>query len=490
MIAPQAIVILIGVYFTFLLVVSWITGRKADNASFFIGNRRSPWYIVAVGMIGASISGVTFISVPGWVVDSNFSYMAMVFGFLFGYAFIAEVLLPIYYKLQLTSIYTYLDVRFGKNSYKTGSVFFLISRTIGSAFRLYLTAKVLQLIVFDALHVPFIITVTGFVALIWFYTRKGGIRTVIWTDTFQAIIMLTTVVTTFILISKSLDFNLGEAIKAIKDHEMSRLVFLDDLRDKKHFVKQFLSGVFITIVMTGLDQGMMQKNISCRSLKEAKKNVYTYSSMFVPINLLFLSLGVMLVMYAAKHGITIPASRDDLFPLIVTSGGLGPVLIILFITGLIAAAYSSSDSCLTALTTSFTFDILGAGNKEAKALSKTRQRVHVMFAFILIGVIMIFRQINNPSIISAIYMVAGYTYGPLLGLYFFGLFTHRRVIDKAVPFVAVASPLIVLFLDLNAEKWLGGYQVGYELLIINGLITFFGLFIFSNRAQKSSLLVK
>lgn len=484
MIAPQVIVILIGVYFTFLLVVSWLTGRKADNASFFIGNRRSPWYIVAIGMIGASISGVTFISVPGWVVDSNFSYMAMVLGFLFGYAFIAEVLLPMYYKLQLTSIYTYLGVRFGQNSYKTGSAFFLISRTIGSAFRLYLTAKVLQLVVFDALHIPFIVTVTGFVALIWLYTRKGGIRTVIWTDTFQAVIMLTTVVATFILISKALNFSFGQAVKAIHDHDMSKMVFLDDIRDKRHFIKQFFSGIFITIVMTGLDQGMMQKNISCRSLKEAKKNVYTYSSMFVPINLLFLSLGVMLVMYANSKGIAIPASRDDLFPLIVTSGGLGPVIIILFITGLIAAAYSSSDSCLTALTTSFTFDILGAGNKEAKALSRTRQKVHIMFALILIGVIMIFRQINNPSIISAIYTVAGYTYGPLLGLYSFGLFTRRKVIDRAVPFVCVASPLIVLFLNMNADKWLGGYQIGYELLIVNGLITFLGLLAFSRKAEK------
>jgi len=289
-------------------------------------------------------------------------------------------------------------------------------------------------------------------------------------------------VTTFILISRSLDLGFGEAVRAIKDHDMSKLVFLDDIRDKKHFIKQFLSGVFITIVMTGLDQGMMQKNISCKTLKEAKKNIYTYSTMFVPINLLFLSLGIMLVMYAAKNGIAIPASRDDLFPLIVTSGGLGPIVVILFITGLIAAAYSSSDSCLTALTTSFTFDILGAGNKEAKVLSKTRQWVHIMFALILIGVIMIFRQINNPSIISAIYMVAGYTYGPLLGLYSFGLFTHRRVTDKAVPYIAIASPLIVLLLDLNAEKWLGGYQLGYELLIINGLITFLGMLIFSKRS--------
>ncbi|HPT11187.1 MAG TPA: sodium:solute symporter [Bacteroidales bacterium] len=483
MIAPQIIIVFIALYFGFLFLVSHITGRKADNASFFIGNRRSPWYIVSIGMIGASISGVTFISVPGWVVDSNFSYMAMVVGFVFGYAFIAEVLLPMFYKLELTSIYTYLDVRFGPRSYKTGSAFFLISRTIGSAFRLYLTTKVLQLVVFDALHVPFWVTVTGFVALIWFYTRKGGIKTVIWTDTFQAIIMLATVITTFVLISKALDFSFGEAVKAIQKHDMSRLIFFDDIRDKRHFIKQFISGIVITVTMTGLDQGMMQKNLSCRSIRDAKKNVYMYGSMFVPINLLFLSLGVMLVMYANKMGIAIPASRDDLFPMIVTQGGLGTFVALLFITGLTAAAYSSSDSCLTALTTSFTFDILGAGNKDPQILSGIRQRVHIMFALLLIGVIMIFRQLNNPSIISSIYTVAGYTYGPLLGMYTFGFFTRRKVVDRAVPFIAVASPIITFIINLVANKFLGGYQVAYEFLLLNGMLTFAGLLIFSHRAE-------
>jgi len=485
MIAPQIIIIFIAFYFTFLFIVSHITGRKADNASFFIGNRRSPWYIVSIGMIGASISGVTFISVPGWVVDSNFSYMAMVVGFVFGYAFIAEILLPMFYKLELTSIYTYLDVRFGPASYKTGSAFFLLSRTVGSAFRLYLTTKVLQLVVFDALHVPFWVTVTGFVALIWFYTRKGGIKTVIWTDTFQAIIMLSTVIVTFILISRALDFSFAEAVKAIRHNEMSRLIFLDDFRDKKYLIKQFISGVVITVTMTGLDQGMMQKNLSCRSIRDAKKNVYLYGSMFVPINLLFLSLGVMLVMYASKTGIAIPASRDDLFPLVVMHGGLGMFVSLLFITGMTAAAYSSSDSCLTALTTSFTFDILGAGNKDPQSLSKIRQKVHIMFAFILIGVIMIFRQLNNPSIISSIYTVAGYTYGPLLGLYTFGFFTKRKVIDKAVPYIAVASPLITFGLNQMANIYLSGYQVAYEFLLINGMLTFGGLLIFSHRATVS-----
>jgi solute:Na+ symporter, SSS family len=484
MISPQIIIVFIALYFAFLFLVSHITSRKADNASFFIGNRRSPWYIVSIGMIGASISGVTFISVPGWVVDSNFSYMAMVFGFVFGYAFIAEVLLPMFYRLELTSIYTYLDVRFGPASYKTGSAFFLLSRTIGSAFRLYLTTKVLQIVVFDALHVPFWVTVTGFVALIWFYTRKGGIKTVIWTDTFQAIIMLTTVVTTFVMISKAMDFSFGEAVKAIRGNEMSRMFFFDDIRDKRYFIKQFISGMVITVTMTGLDQGMMQKNLSCRSIKDAKKNIYLYGSMFVPINLLFLSLGVMLVMYASKIGFAIPASRDDLFPLIVTQGGLGTFVSLLFITGLTAAAYSSSDSCLTALTTSFTFDILGAGNKDAGTLSRTRQWSHIMFALILIGVIMIFRQLNNPSIISSIYTVAGYTYGPLLGLYTFGFFTHRKVIDRAVPYIAVVSPVITFLLNLMAKKYLGGYQVAYEFLLINGIITFMGLLLFSRRASK------
>lgn len=485
MIAPKIIVLLIAFYFTFLYVVSRITSRRADNASFFIGNRRSPWYIVSIGMIGASISGVTFVSVPGWVIDSNFSYMAMVFGYFFGYIFIAEVLLPMFYKLQLTSIYTYLGVRLGEKSYKTGAWFFLVSRTIGSAFRLYLTTKVLQLIVFNALGVPYWLTVSCFVALIWLYTRKGGIKTVIWTDTFQALIMLATVVATFIVICRALDFSFGEAVKVISDHEMSQMIFFDDIRDKKHFIKQFISGVLITVTMTGLDQGMMQKNLSCRSIKDAKKNMYVYGSMFIPINLLFMSLGVMLVIFAQKNGIAIPGIRDDLFPLIATGGSLSPIVAILFVTGMIACAYSSSDSCLTALTTSFTFDILGAGNKEAGALSKIRERVHIMFALVLIGVIMIFRQINNPSVISAIFTVAGYTYGPLLGLYMFGFFTKRSVIDKAVPYICLSSPIITFFMNMLAEKYLGGYEVAYEFLLINGLITFTGLFLWSRRASKT-----
>jgi len=485
MIAPLTIVLLIVVYFTLLFLVARITSRKADNASFFIGNRKSPWYVVSIGMIGASISGVTFISVPGWVVDSNFSYMAMVLGYFFGYIFIAEVLLPMFYKLQLTSIYTYLGMRFGDNSYKTGAWFFLLSRTIGSAFRLYLTTKVLQLIVFNALGVPYWLTVTAFVTFIWLYTRKGGIKTVIWTDTFQAIIMLSTVIATFVVICKTMDFTFATAVKAISDHQMSQILFLDDIRDKRHFIKQFISGVVITIAMTGLDQGMMQKNLSCRSIKDAKKNVWVYGSMFIPINLLFMSLGVMLVIFANRNGIAIPATRDELFPLIATGGYLNPIVAILFITGMIAAAYSSSDSCLTALTTSFTYDILGAGNKDAGMLSKIRQRVHILFALILIGVIMFFSTIDNPSVVDKIFTVAGYTYGPLLGLYMFGFFTKRRVIDKVVPYVAIASPIITFILNILAKKYFGGYQVAYEFLVINGLITFLGLLIFSHRAEKN-----
>jgi len=482
--SPALILAIILLYFSFLLVIGWITSRKADSESFFLGNRRSPWFIVAIGMLGASLSGVTFISVPGWVVDSQMSYMQMVLGFLVGYALIAEVLLPLYYKLRLTSIYTYLEKRFGYYSYKTGALFFLLSRTIGASFRLFLVAVVLQFTVFNAWNIPFVVTVIITLAFIWLYTYKGGIKTIIWTDTLQTIFMLSAVILTVIFIAKSMDLNFESMIATVRDNKLSRIFFFNDFNDERHFVKQFLGGMFITIVMTGLDQDMMQKNLSCRNLKDAKKNMYTYSMAFVPVNLIFLVLGVLLVIYTSFAGMTIPEQSDNLFPLVATRGGLSPLVSMFFILGLIAAAYSSADSALTALTTSFTVDILGKGEEKETILKKVRFRVHIMFSFILMLVILLFRLINDQSVISALYTVAGYTYGPLLGMYSFGLFTRWKVRDKLVPYVAIVSPLLCILINTFSEQLFNGYKFGFELLIVNGLITFFGMILIRQRSSR------
>ncbi len=481
MLSPVTFIIIIVIYFTLLYVVSWVTSKKANSDSFFIGNRRSPWFIVAIGMIGSSISGVTFISVPGWVVDSQFSYMQMVLGYLAGYVVIAEVLLPLYYRLKLTSIYTYLEGRFGTYSYKTGASFFLLSRSIGTAFRLYLMASVLQLVVFDAWNVPFFVTVLVTLALILTYTFKGGIKTIIWTDLLQTIFMLLSVVLTIIVIARAEGFNIGEIFSAVADHEYSRIFFFDDFSSSRHFVKQFLGGMFITIVMTGLDQDMMQKNLSCRSLKDASKNVYLYSASFVPVNLLFLSLGVLLVIYAGIKGIPIPEMRDELYPMIATQGGLGKLIPVFFFLGLIAAAYSTADSALTALTTSFTIDILGTRGKDEGTVVRTRKRVHIGVTLAVMVIILIFREINDQSVISAVFTVAGYTYGPLLGLFAFGLFTKLNVNDKVTPYIAVLSPILTFVINKYSVQLLWGYKFGFELLIMNGLIMFAGLLVFSRR---------
>ncbi len=475
--SPALILLVILLYFSMLVLIGWFTGRKADSESFFIGNRKSPWFIVAIGMLGASLSGVTFVSVPGWVMESQLSYMQMVLGFLVGYTVIAEVLLPLYYKLRLTSIYTYLEKRFGHSSYKTGALFFLLSRTIGASFRLFLVATVLQFTVFDAWKVPFVVTVFITLLLIWLYTFKGGIKTIIWTDTLQTIFMLSAVILTVIYISKSMDLNLGSMIETVRENDLSKIFFFQNFNDERHFLKQFFGGMFITIVMTGLDQDMMQKNLSCRNLRDAKKNMYTYSIAFVPVNLIFLVLGVLLVIYTSFAGMAMPEQADTLFPLVATRGGLPPIVSMFFILGLIAAAYSSADSALTALTTSFTVDILGKGGEKESVLKKVRFRVHILFSFILMAVIMLFRLINDQSVISALYTVAGYTYGPLLGMFAFGLFTRWKVHDRLLPYVAIASPLICILLNTFSEELFWGYKFGFELLIVNGLITFLGMLI-------------
>ncbi len=479
---PASIIVsVIVAYFALLLVVSLVSSKGAGNAAFFLGERKSPWYVVAFGMIGASLSGVTFISVPGWVVDSQFSYMQMVLGYLVGYTVIANVLMPLYYRLQLTSIYTYLEERFGRFSYKTGTSFFLLSKIVGASFRLFLVANVLQLTLFDAWNVPFYITVLVTIALIWLYTQRGGIKTIIWTDTLQTFSMLTALVVSVILITRSMDLSLVEMIGKVTASEHSRIWFFDNWKQENHFFKHFISGAFITIVMTGLDQDMMQKNLSCKNIREAKKNMYMMSISLVPANLIFMFLGAVLIQYSIFQGIAIPEATDDLFPMIATGGYLPNVVGVFFILGLVAAAYSSADSALTALTTSFTVDVLEAQHWEERKLTRARKRVHLAMSVVLGLVIMLFRLINDESVISAIFRVAGYTYGPLLGLYAFGLFTKLQVRDRLVPLLAILSPAISFLLSYFSEQIFNGYRFGFELLIVNGGIMFLALLLTSRK---------
>jgi len=477
--APALILSVIAAYFALLFVIGYITSKGADNESFFVGNRNSPWYVVAFGMIGASLSGVTFISIPGWVATSSFSYMQVVMGYLVGYTVIALVLMPLYYRLNLTSIYGYLEQRFGRVSYRTGASFFLLSRTIGSAFRLYLVANVLQLAVFDAMGVPFVVTVVGTILFIWGYTNKGGIKTIIWTDTLQTLFMLVAVVLTVVLIGREMGMGLGKVVTQIRVSDYSQIFFFDDVNSKFYFWKQFLSGAFIAIVMTGLDQDMMQKNLSCRNIREAQINMFSFSFVLVFVNLAFLGLGALLYVYAAHIGMEIPAKSDDLYPLIATGGYLPVAVGIIFILGLIAAAYSSADSALAALTTSVCVDLLDIRKRPQETQHKLRKQVHVLVSVVMVLVIVIFRAVNDDSVISAVFTVAGYTYGPLLGLYAFGMMTKRAVRDHWVPVVCILSPIICYGLNVYSEQLFGGYKFGFELLIVNGLLTFLGLLLLS-----------
>ena len=475
--SPQLILIVFLSYTILLFVVSRITSRKATNHTFFLGNKQSPWFVVAYGMVGASLSGVTFISVPGWVGDTQFSYMMVVFGYLLGYFAIARVLLPIYYKLNLTSIYSYLETRFGFWSYKTGAFYFLLSRIIGASFRMFLVVNVLQLFVFDAYGVPFGVTIAIFILLIWLYTFKGGIRTIVWTDTLQTTFMLLAVGLSIFLIVKELNFNLSTLITTVAESDYSKMIFTD-WHDKRFFLKQFFSGAFIAIVMTGLDQDMMQKNLSCRNLKDAQKNILTLSWILVPVNLLFLFLGASLFIYANQKGFVIPALTDNLFPSIALNQ-LGIFAGLVFIIGLIAAAYSSADSALTALTTSFSVDFLEIEKKKdisEKQRIRIRTMVHMGISLLILFVVIFFRAINDKAVIAELFTIAGYTYGPLLGLYAFGLFTKFEVKDRWVPFIAVISPAVCYFLSIFSEQLFNGYKFGFELLIVNGLITFLGLY--------------
>ena len=466
---------IIAIYFGILLLIAWITGRKSSsNDAFFLGNRKSPWYIVSIGMIGTSLSGVTFVSVPGMVRSIDMTYMQTVLGFFFGYILIAKVLLPLYYKLELTSIYSYLGDRIGRRSYKTGASFFLLSKIVGAAARLYLVVLILQHYVFSTWNIPFWVTVVISIFLVWLYTYRSGIKTIIWTDTLQALCLVAMLVVIIWKVKDSMELDMGGMIQTLADSPHFRIFEFNDWHSTQHFVKQFFSGIFITIVMTGLDQDMMQKNLSCKSLKDAQKNMYTYGFAFTPVNFLFLSLGVLLLSLAAQKNIALPALNDDILPMFCTSGILGHSILIFFTIGIIAAAFSSADSALTALTTSFCVDILGVEKEEAHKAKRTRLMTHFLISILFAIIILIFKAVNSRSVIDAIYMIASYTYGPLLGLFVFGLFTKKHPRDKYVPYICILSPLICFATDYLVKQYTG-YAFGYEMLMVNGAITFFGL---------------
>lgn len=469
------ILLLIAAYFGVLILISFLTGKTTDNnAAFFKANRQSPWYIVAFGMIGASLSGVTFISVPGLIESNQFSYFQVVLGYTVGYAVIGLVLLPLYYRMNLTSIYTYLEERFGAYSYKTGASFFLLSRIVGASFRLFLVANVLQIILFDNLGIPFWATVVMTIALIWLYTFRSGIKTIVYTDTLQTLCMLIAVGVSIYYVSDDLGIQGSDLISHIAHSDLSKIFFFDDYKSADYFWKQFISGAFIAIVMTGLDQDMMQKNLTCRNLKDAQKNMFWFTIVLVFVNLLFMALGILLTEYARLNGID--AFKDDLFPVIATQSGLGIGIAIFFILGLIAAAYSSADSALTSLTTSFSIDIVDIEKRfSPKEQVSVRKKIHIAISILLILVIISFKYfIKDESVIAKLFVFTGYTYGPLLGLFSFGMFSKWQVRDKLVPIIAILSPILSYVISINSLAWFG-FEFGFFILILNGALTFLGL---------------
>jgi SSS family transporter len=486
--ATLAISILL-IYFLILVIISIRTSRGADVNAFFTANKSVPWYLVAFGMIGTSLSGVTFISVPGAVLNSSFSYFQMVLGFTVGYFFIATVLMPLYYKMNLISIYGYFEERFGWWSYKTASAFFLLSRTLGSAVRLYVAAQVLQIAIYDPLGVPFWLSVLITIALIYIYTFKGGIKTIVITDTLQTTFLVSAVVLTIILITKEMNLGFTDILKTISDSQYSQIFFFDGgWGDARNFFKLFFSGAFIAIVMTGMDQDLMQNNLTCKNIGEAQKNMLWFTIVLVLVNLLFLGLGALMYVYADQINFSLPAKTDDFYPLMALKhfGGFalgtgGVIVSVTFLIGITAATYASSDSALTALTTAFCVDFLNIEKKEEKERLKLKNRTHLAFAFVFFLAIMVFHAVNSSDLITAIYKIASYTYGPLLGLFVFGIYTKRKVNDVMVPWVCIAAPVLTFILVMLIEKF-GGYKFGFENLLLNGLLTMAGLYIFNRKA--------
>lgn len=497
--SPFAILSLIVVYFGLLFIISYFVSRKdSGNEAFFKANKNSKWYLVAFGMIGTALSGVTFISVPGEVgnPDLQFKYFQFVLGNAIGFIIIAKVLLPLYYRMNLTSIYGYIEQRLGTVSYKTAASIFLISRTIGSAFRLYLVVIVLQRYVFDYYGIPFALTVLISLALIFAYTYKGGLKTIIITDTLQTFFLVSSVFLTIIFICNHLDLSFFEAFETVKESQYSKIFFFDDYQSGNYFWKQLLGGIFVTIAMVGLDQDLMQKNLSCATIGEAQKNMFTFTGIFVLINIFFLSVGALLYIYAAKNGIDVPLDlvsgkerTDLLFPEIAFNH-LTLIPAIVFLLGLTAATFATTDSALTALTTSFCVDFLGmdkAANQNKPNIVRNRHLVHIGFSLLMFIVILIFNSLTDQSVVSMIFTVASYTYGPLLGLYAFGLFIKSKTVqDKLVPIVCVIAPLITFWINSNASEWFSGYIFSVEIIIINGIITLIGLLFISKSTQENT----
>lgn len=480
---PYVSLIILVVYFAMLITVSVYTSRGADTNTFFTANRQSPWYLVAFGMIGTSLSGVTFISVPGAVANIQFSYFQVVIGYILGYVIIGTVLMPLYYRLNLISIYSYLEQRFGFWSYKTGSAFFLLSRTVGSAVRLYVAAQVLQIALFKPLGVPFEVAVAITILLIWIYTFKGGVKTIIVTDTLQTFFLITAVILTIVLVSQELDLHgISDVWNTVQSSGYAK-VFYWDINDSKNFWKQFFAGVFIAIVMTGMDQDLMQKNLTCKNIGEAQKNMFWFTAVLVVVNFLFLSLGALLYVYASAKGIPVTARTDEFYPMLALNH-LGLAVGITFLLGITAATYASSDSALTALTTAFCIDFMEIEKKPEAKRSSIKFWVHIGFSVLFYIVILIFNRMNNKEVITAIFDLAGYTYGPLLGLFTFGLFLKRPVLDRWVPIVCIIAPILTYYINDNSELWFNGYKFGFERLIINGLITFIGLWLLTDSKSK------
>lgn len=475
----MVILITLLAYFATLFALSRITGRQATNNTFYRADRRSPWYMVAFGMVGASISGVTYVSVPGMVTSSGMAYLQMCLGFIPGYFIVAFVLLPLYYKLNLTTIYTYLYKRIGPKAYKTGAWFFLLSKMLGASLRFYVVCIIVQAFVSEQLGIPFVATAMCMVALIWLYTHRGGIKTLVWTDSFQTLCLFLSLILIIINVAGAMDMSLAEAAQAVVADPMSRIFVFDDWLSPQNFWKQFVSGAFVVVVMTGLDQDMMQKNLTCKTLREAQKDMCSYGFAFFPANLLFLALGVLLVQLAASRGVSLPANGDELLPMFAATGSLGTSVVVLFTIGIVAAAFSSADSALTALTTSYCIDIAARSDDEG-----LRRRAHAAMCLLFVAFILLFRAFNSESVLDAIYTMCSYTYGPLLGLFAFGMLTKRQPRDNSVPYVAVLSPLICLAAD-RCVPLLTGYRFGYELLLLNGLLTFAGLWCASHKATTT-----
>lgn len=471
------IIVTILAYFGILLVFSRLTARRSDNDTFYRANRRSPWYMVAFGMVGASISGITFISVPGMAGVSDMTYLQTCLGFVVGYFVVAYVLLPIYYKYDLTTIYTYLKLRLGQRSYKTGASFFFLSKMTGAAVRFYVVCMLLQRFVLDAVGVPFWVTVPILVALIWLYTRRGGVKTLVWTDSFQTFCMFTALVLIVVHVIGALDMSVADAVRTVAADSHSRIFVFDDWVSRQNFWKQFLSGIFIVVVMTGLDQDMMQKNLTCKSLPDARKDMCCYGFAFVPANLLFLALGVLLMLLAQREGVA--EAGDELLPAFAATGRLGEAVVVFFTVGIVAASFSSADSALTSLTTTYCVDL-----RERPADERLRRRAHVAVALLFVLFILLFRAVNSTSLLDAIYVLCSYTYGPLLGMFGFALFVRREVTDRLVPYIAVASPMLCYVIDTVTTS-LTGYRFGYELLMLNGLLTFLGLWVMGRPSAKA-----